>query len=326
MPDRGAFSIVIDSKDNNQRLDLFVATKIPECSRNYASSLIRDGIIKVDDSIKKPGYRVKVGEEIVGYIPSPEPISLKAEPLEIDIMYEDRDIIIVNKQPGMVVHPAPGNYSGTLVNALLYHCPDLKGISGELRPGIVHRLDKETSGSLVVAKNQNAHIKLSSQFKSREVSKIYLAIVHGAVKEDSGTVKLPIGRHPIDRKKMSTHSRNPRNAETVWSVRERLNGFTLLKLNIKTGRTHQIRVHCAAIHHPVVGDAVYCKRKLGKSLSSSKNVDQFIGSVKRQMLHAWQIGFTHPVTGEYMRFEAPIPDDMTALIMAQRAKGKEHGV
>jgi 23S rRNA pseudouridine1911/1915/1917 synthase len=218
---------------------------------------------------------------------------------------------VINKEAGLVVHPAPGHYTGTLVNGLLYHCPDLTGVGGEIRPGIVHRLDKDTSGAIVVAKNDTVHNNLSLQFKSKKIKKKYLALVYGEIESDSGTISLPIGRHPIDRKKMSTISRKGRSAETSWRVKERFCGVTFLELSLKTGRTHQIRVHCATINHPIVGDSVYCSRKAVKSL---------IKSIPRQMLHAWCLGFTHPITQKFMSLEAPIPQDMSKVLNELRAE------
>jgi len=216
---------------------------------------------------------------------------------------------VINKPPGIVVHPAPGHHSGTLVNALLYHCPKLEGIGGEIRPGIVHRLDKDTSGVMVVAKNSAAHQDLALQFKSRRIKKKYLALVYGRMASDSGRVELPIGRHPVERKKMSTHSRKSRLAETTWQVRKRFAQATLLEIHLKTGRTHQIRVHCAAIKHPVVGDSVYGGRKAGKSMAYD-----LLKSVPRQMLHAWQLEFAHPKTQKMRCFEAPIPSDIGDIL------------
>jgi 23S rRNA pseudouridine1911/1915/1917 synthase len=311
MHDPSVFTILVDASDSGKRLDLLVASRIPDCSRSVAANLIRNGKIKVQGDAKKPGYRTKTGDEICGHIPLPEPVLFKPEPIPIDILYEDDDIIVVNKPPGLVVHPAPGHYSGTLVNALLYHCPDLEGIGGEIRPGIVHRLDKDTSGVLVVAKNGRAHHNLALQFKLRRVKKEYLALVHGKMESDSGTILLPIGRHPVDRKKMSTRSRKSRVAETIWQVKEKFDKATLVELNLKTGRTHQIRVHFAAINHPIVGDPVYGGRKAGKKVEYGKNL--FI-SVSRQMLHARRLGFTHPVTQKTLSFEAPIPPDIENVL------------
>jgi 23S rRNA pseudouridine1911/1915/1917 synthase len=315
MHDQSAFTILVEPPDSGKRLDLYIASCISDCSRSVATHLIRNGTIRVQGMVRKPGYRIKAGDEICGCIPPPTPVLSKPEPIPIEILHEDDDIIVINKQPGLVVHPAPGHHSGTLVNALLYHCPKLEGIGGALRPGIVHRLDKDTSGVLVVAKNDRAHHHLSKQFKSRQVKKQYLALVYGKMESDSGSVSLSIGRHPVDRKKMSTNSRKSRVAETTWQIRERFELASLIEVNLKTGRTHQIRVHCAAIKHPVMGDNVYGPRKTGKNVTYGKNL---FGSVTRQMLHAWRIVITHPVTEAMVSFEAPIPPDMQAVITALR--------
>ena len=257
MHDQSAFTILVKEPDSGKRLDLFVASRISSCSRSIAAGLIHNGQIRVQGAAKKPGYRIKAGDEICGHIPPPETVSFKPEPVKIDILYDDDYIIVANKEPGIVVHPAPGHYTGTLVNGLLYHYPEREGIGGDqLRPGIVHRLDKDTSGALVIAKNAAAHHNLTRQFKSRRVIKEYLALVHGEMESDSGAISLPIGRHSVDRKKMSTRSRKSRAAETMWRVRERFDRATLIELILKTGRTHQIRVHCAAVKHPIVGDPV----------------------------------------------------------------------
>jgi len=309
MYDQNTFTIFVDVSDSGKRLDLLVASRISCCSRSVAASLIRNGKIRVQGSAKKPGYRARTGDEICGYIPPPESVLFKPEPIPIDILYQDDDILVLNKQPGIVVHPAPGHYSGTLVNALLYHCPGLKGIGQELRPGIVHRLDKDTSGVMVVAKNSAAHQNLALQFKSRMIKKKYLALVYGRMKSDSGRVSLPVGRHPVDRKKMSTHSKKSRTAATTWRVKKRFAKATLIEIGLETGRTHQIRVHCAAIKHPVIGDSVYGSRKAGKSIA----YDLF-RSVPRQMLHAWQLQFTHPKNQKTLCFEAPIPCDIKDIL------------
>jgi len=304
----GMYVILVDKFDSGKRLDAVIASHIPACSRSYASALISKGSIQVRGTIKKPGYRVKSGDKIHARIPPSTPMLFKPEPIEIDICYEDDSIIIVNKQPGIVTHPAPGHYTGTLVNALLYHCPELAGVGEENRPGIVHRLDKDTSGVLVIAKSTSSLNHLAVQFKSRKVEKDYLAIVCGEMESEFGAVTLPIGRHPVDRKRMSTISRNGRKAETLWKVRERFKEATLLDLSPKTGRTHQIRVHCAAIHHPIIGDSVYNRRRAGK------NIPGIIKPVPRQMLHALRIRFSHPITKKIIVFEAPIPGDMKELI------------
>ena len=319
MPGNSAFTIFVTEPESGQRLDLLVASRFFVCSRTVAAGLIRSGEIRVQGMLKKPGYRVRPGDEIWVRIPPPKPVELIPEPLDIDILFQDQDLIVVNKPPGLVVHPAPGHASGTLVHGLLYHCPDLEGIGGELRPGIVHRLDKDTSGALVVAKNAAAHHHLARQFKSRKVIKEYLALVHGKMQPDSGTIALPVGRHPVDRKRMSTASRKSRGAETSWRVRERFPGATLIDLDLKTGRTHQIRVHCAAINHPVVGDAVYGARK---ALAGGNDVSNVLSTVSRQMLHARRLEFSHPVQATIVSFEAPIPQDMQAVINALRRLGQ----
>jgi len=315
MSEKGAFSFLVNSNDSGKRLDVVVSSLIPLCSRNIASRLIQKGMIRVHDALKKPGYRVKSGETICGRIPPPEPLPLEPEPIRLNIVYEDKYIIVINKQPGLVVHPAPGHYTGTLVNGLLYHCPDLEGVGGKIRAGIVHRLDKDTSGIMVVAKTHLAHTGLASQFKNRTVQKKYLAVVYGEMDSKSGSITLPIGRHPSNRKKMSTFSRRSRFAETTWKVREPFDGATLLELNLKTGRTHQIRVHCAAVNHPVVGDPVYCPRKrTDHFINKRQDICTLVKSASRQMLHAWRLKFTHPVNGESLFFEAPVHEDMKGLI------------
>jgi 23S rRNA pseudouridine1911/1915/1917 synthase len=315
MPAQSAFTLRVEPTDSGKRLDLYIAALIPECSRSVATTLIRNGRIKVRGSIKKPGYRVKAGDEVHGYIPPPAPILFKPEPIPIDILFEDDYIIVVNKQPGLVVHPAPGHYSGTLVNGLLYHCPFLEGIGSVLRPGIVHRLDKDTSGILVVAKNDQAHQHLAKLFKSRRIRKKYLALVSGLMESDAATISLPIGRHPVDRKKMSTRSNKTRVAVTTWRIKEKFESATLIELDLKTGRTHQIRVHCAAIHHPIVGDTVYGGKNTWKNTVDGQDL---FGSIKRQMLHAWRLEFSHPATQEPVCFEAPLPSDMQDVIDALR--------
>jgi 23S rRNA pseudouridine1911/1915/1917 synthase len=282
--------------------------------------LIRQENIFVDGAVKKPGYPVKAGETVSGNISPPdEPIFLP-EDIPLDILFEDADLLVVNKVPGMVVHPSPGHRQGTLVNALMHRCPDLEGISGSLRPGIVHRLDKDTSGALVVAKNSRAMHHLAAQFKSREVRKHYLALVFGIPKKERGTVDLPIGRHPVNRKKMSVNTHTPRSALTHWRVKETFKGACLLELDIRTGRTHQIRVHCKAIGHPVIGDAVYGNRGDKKRLAGvSDKMCQAVMGLDRQMLHAWRIAFNHPVTGARLKVDAPIPEDLREIMVRFKA-------
>jgi len=312
---RGVFTIYIDEQESGNRLDIVIASHISDCSRSLSASLIRKGKILVHGGVKKPGYHVKTGDEISGIILPPEPVLSEPEPIEIDIIYEDKHLIIINKQPGLVVHPAPGHYTGTLVNALLYHCKELDYPGEKLRPGIVHRLDKDTSGTMVIAKNEAVHNHLAAQFKDRKIKKEYLALVCGEMKSESGIISLPVGRHPVERKKMSTFSRKGRSAETLWRVKERFKNITLLEICLKTGRTHQIRVHCAAIHHPVLGDLVYCGRRAGKI---SDAVSDLIKEVPRQMLHAWRLELIHPVTGKIMSFVSPVPEDMENIIKKLR--------
>ncbi len=308
MPADGAFTIFVDASDTGKRLDVLIASRIAACSRSQAVNLILSQMIRVNGTLKKPGYSVKTGDEICGRISPPETVSFEPEPIEIDFVYEDQDLVVINKQAGLVVHPAPGHYSGTLVNGLLYHRPGLCSVGGVLRPGIVHRLDKDTSGILVVAKNTETLVHLASQFKSRKVQKTYLALVYGKMNTDKGIISMPIGRHPVDRKRMSTISRKGREAETCWKVRERFDGVTLVELNLKTGRTHQIRVHCASINHPIMGDPKYGGRRVQRNLS--KDMSAIIQGIPRQMLHAWRLGFFHPKSNEFVSFEAPIPPDM----------------
>jgi 23S rRNA pseudouridine1911/1915/1917 synthase len=315
----GAFTIIVEESDSGRRLDTVVASRLPGCSRSLAATLIGSQHILIDQQPKKPGYRLKAGDRIEGHIPAPEPVDYKPEPIPLNILYQDSHIIVINKQPGIVVHPAPGHSRGTLVNALLFHCPDLGAIGGEIRPGIVHRLDQDTTGTMVVAKHAEAQEELARQFKAREVQKKYLALVYGDTSSETGEIKLPIGRHPVDRKRMSTTTRKGRAAETAWKVRERYKGTTLLELTLKTGRTHQIRVHCTAIGHPVVGDRVYRSGKRLKDINRSYSGESpsmlaLLKAVPRQMLHAWRLGFIHPHSGKGMRFESPIPTDMETVI------------
>jgi 23S rRNA pseudouridine1911/1915/1917 synthase len=292
-----------------------VAARLDQCSRSHAARLIRRGFAQVDGSSRKPSYKVKLNEQIECRLPPPEPIEPTAEPLPLDVLFEDRHLIVLNKPPGMVVHPAAGHTGGTLVNALLYHCPDLEGIGGRKRPGIVHRLDKDTSGVLVVAKTDRAHHELSRQFKDRQIRKHYLALVYGSPKNDGGRIDLPIGRHPKERKKMSTVSTSGRGALTVWRVRERFEGAALLEIDLKTGRTHQIRVHCTAMGHPIIGDTVYGRRRnLSRLARENPSLYAISKTAKRQMLHALRLRLDHPVTAESLSLNAPLHQDMHAVI------------
>jgi 23S rRNA pseudouridine1911/1915/1917 synthase len=313
--DATSYTYTIESAAAGQRLDTYIAGCLDDCSRSHAALLIRKGFVQVNGQCCKAGYRVKINDSIIATLPPPIPTELVAEPLHLEILFEDSDLLIINKSAGLVVHPAAGHRTGTLVHGILYHCPDLEGIGTEKRPGIVHRLDKDTSGILVVAKKARAHHELSRQFKSRSIQKHYLALVAGSPKSHQGRIDLPVGRHPVERKKMSTRSTRGREALTLWRVQERLTGATLLDVELKTGRTHQIRVHCQAMGFPIVGDSVYgWKGALRKIAAGNAGLQAAFKDVKRQMLHAHQLSFSHPADGRALSFEAPIPSDMAELL------------
>lgn len=314
MKETGAFLIIVDDTAAGKRLDSVVGAHVSDCSRSRASQLIANGKIRVNDIVKKSGYRVKTGDRISGSLPLPEPMVFVPEPMDIDAIYEDEHILVINKAAGRVVHPAPGNFTGTLVNGLLYHFPELRGAGRGQRPGIVHRLDKDTSGTLVIAKTTKALEKLALQFRLRSVRKEYRALVYGDLRPDAGEISFPIGRHPVDRKKMSVRSRKGRRAETTWQVLERFAEATLLQLHIKTGRTHQIRIHCKAIGHPVVGDAVYGGRRTRLKHIRDHNIKSILSRAERQMLHAEKLELNHPVSGERMTFISPMPTDMIRML------------
>lgn len=287
--------------DVRQRLDVFVAVTA-DVTRSRAASLIEQGFVTVNGNTADKKTKLKMGDSVCISIPKPTAYTAAAENIPLDIVYEDGELLVVNKPKGMVVHPAAGNYSGTLVNALMWHCGDsLSGINGIMRPGIIHRIDKNTSGLLIVAKNDNAHRKLAEQIKEHSFTREYEAVVYGNIKCESGTVNAPIGRHPVKRKQMAVTDKNAKNAVTHYAVLERLNGFTYVRLCLETGRTHQIRVHMAYIGHPVAGDDVYGPKKVIKSLNG-------------QCLHARKIGFIHPTTGEYMEFSSPLPEYFTEFL------------
>jgi 23S rRNA pseudouridine1911/1915/1917 synthase len=309
---KGAFTLCTNPASDGMRLDLFISRCLPELSRSAVAHLIREGHIQVSGQACKPGYRLKTGDRVSGSFPVPQPCIHEPEPIPLEIVHEDPFLLVIDKPPGLVVHPAPGHFSGTLVNALLYHCPDLKGMGGEIRPGIVHRLDKDTSGLMVVAKDETTHQALSAQFKSRTVEKEYVALTHGSWKEASGRINLPIGRHPSDRKKMSIYSLKPRPAETLFRLEYQFHGLSLVRALLKTGRTHQIRVHFASLHHPIVGDPVYSSQKLITHLP--ENLRFLLKDVKRQMLHARRLGFIHPKTGKAMSFASELPGDMAFIV------------
>ena len=322
MPAQNTFTFRIETADVGARLDARLAAYLQAHSRAYAANLIRSGHVLVNGKKTKPSYRVRAGDRVEGRLPDAAPSPLAAEPIPLEILYEDAHLIVINKPAGMVVHPAPGNYSGTLVNALLHHCQDLQGIGDQLRPGIVHRLDKDTSGTIVAAKSGTAHAALSAQFKLRTVQKQYWAFVHGVVTPPSGHIRLAIGRHPVHRKKMSTFSRKGRAAETHWRVKEVFSAATWLELALKTGRTHQIRVHCAAMNHPLLGDATYGRRRRPRRPKTggapTQDLVEALYNVKRHMLHARRLAFDHPVTQTRMRFESPPPADMVKLLAELR--------
>jgi 23S rRNA pseudouridine1911/1915/1917 synthase len=307
----------VTASDSGERLDRFLTRQLPEHSRAYLQQLIDRQQILVGGRAAKPGYRLRLGDSIAVALPPPRPAEVRPEPLPLDILDEDAHLLIVNKAAGMVVHPSPGNASGTLVNALLAHCTSLSGIGGVERPGIVHRLDKDTSGVMVVAKDDLTHRGLARQFAERQVRKLYLAIVRGEIRGEAGTVDAAVGRHPVNRQKMSTHTRVGREALTEFRVIERLAHYTLLELRPRTGRTHQIRVHMAALGHPLLGDPTYGRSR--KDLARSPLAAQ-LSWFQRQALHAWVLGFRHPRTGEWLERCAPLPADMECLLTLLRGE------
>lgn len=301
----------VPQEARGNRLDAWLATRLPEISRSRIQQLLSTGEISLDGkSSPRANYRLRGGERIQVNLPQPVPLEVKAEPISLDILYEDNDIIVVNKPQGMIVHPAPGNMQGTLVNALLYNCRSLSGINGVLRPGIVHRLDKDTSGILVAAKNDLAHRGLAGQIKARTMKREYLALVHGVVAEPRGRIEAPIGRHPVDRQRMAVTLKNSRAARTHYQVLEKFSKYTLLKVRLETGRTHQIRVHMAYIGHPVVGDPKYGPRKCPFDLPG-------------QLLHAGYLGFVHPMRREYLEFTTPPPAVFLKVLAQLRQIEKE---
>ena len=299
--------LVVPPEGRGLRLDQFLMARLPDLSRTRIQDLIAGGHVLLGDGLVRSSHRLRGGESLIVDLPPPSAWELEPEDIDIDIHYEDRDIVVVNKSQGLVVHPAPGSWTGTLVNALLHHCGDLSGVGGVLRPGIVHRLDKDTSGLMVVAKNDLAHHSLADQIASRTAGREYLAVVHGVIDEEAGTVDLPIARHPTDRIKMAVVATG-RDAVTHWRVVERFRDKTFLALKLETGRTHQIRVHLAHLGHAVVGDPVYGS---GRTASPVK--------LPGQSLHAYRLSFTHPRTEEPMTFEVAPPERFETLLRTLRA-------
>ncbi len=320
MPISGeAFTLTVEKADRGKRLDLLLAEQLPAPSRAQIQRYVREGSILLNGTQVKAGTRVKQGDLIKGHIPAPMPAKALPEELPIRLIYEDADIVVVDKPAGMAVHPAGRMQSGTLVNALLFRLKDLQGVGGVLRPGIVHRLDKGTSGVMVVAKNDQAHEALVRQFKGREVKKIYLALVYGAVKGAEGTINAPMGRHPVDRKRFSLRTRQPKEAVTEWRVKERFAGITLVEVAPRTGRTHQIRVHMAARGYPLVGDPLYTKKRR-LTLIEDPVLRGRIEALGRQALHASSLAFCHPTTGKIVEFTAPLAADIKEILEVLRGK------
>ncbi len=297
-----AHIFVVNEENSGDRIDKIVSIYCDSLSRSASQKLIDDGHVTVNSLIITKNYKVKTNDRITVIMPKPKELEIVAEDIPLDIRYEDDDLLVVNKTKGMVVHPAAGNYNGTLVNALMHHCKDsLSGINGVVRPGIVHRIDKDTSGLLIVAKNDFAHISLAEQIKAHTFTREYQSVVYGRFKNEDGTVDAPIGRHPVDRKKMTVTVKNSKNATTHYRVVKQYKDFTHLALRLETGRTHQIRVHMAYIGHPVAGDAVY----------GPKKVIEYLGG---QCLHAGLIGFKHPRTKEYIEIQSELPEYFTGFL------------
>lgn len=303
--------INVQVEETGERIDRYLSEHLPDLSRSRIQQLIEQGQVQVNDNIcTSKKIIVQSGDRICVTIPEAQPLDLQAEDIPLDILYEDNSLIIINKPAGLVVHPAAGHESGTLVNALLAHCPDLAGIGGVQRPGIVHRLDKDTTGAIAIAKTDQAHQHLQAQLKAKTAQRQYLGVVYGSPSADSGTINQPIGRHPVDRKKMAVIpvEKGARSAVTHWQVKERLGNYTLIHFQLETGRTHQIRVHSASIGHPIVGDPVYSSgRSVGVNLTG-------------QALHAWKLSLQHPVSGEWIEVTAPLPKTFITLLEVLRRR------
>lgn len=305
--------ITIKEEQSNIRIDKFLNDYYPDLSRNHIKNCIKSGEILVNDKMVKAGYSLKPGDIISILDIEPKEIELKAQNIPLDILYEDSDVLVVNKPKDMVVHPAPGHYDNTLVNAIMYYCKeDLSGINGEIRPGIVHRIDKETTGSLIVCKNDKAHNNIAEQIKNHSILRRYIGICHGHFSTPEGVVDKPIGRSSSDRKKMCVNARNSKSAYTSYKVLGQVDKYSLVEFTLKTGRTHQIRVHMSSINHPLLGDEVYGAKKAVKSICGINLIGQ--------CLHAKTIGFNLPSNNEYIEIEAPIPDYMETLIEKLKLK------
>lgn len=295
-------SYLVPEEFQGERIDKYLSEACCGLTRSYLQKLLKSQLVEVDGKAVKNSYRVSAGETVELEVPEAVEPEIEAEPIPLDILYEDKDIILINKTKGMVVHPAAGHYSQTLVNGLMYHCRgELSGINGVMRPGIVHRIDMDTTGVLIVCKNDFAHNSIAEQLKVHSITRKYYAIVHGVIGEDEGTVDAPIGRHPVDRKKMSINYKNGKHAVTHYRVLERFKQFTYVECQLETGRTHQIRVHMASLNHPLLGDSVYGPSKCPFKLQG-------------QTLHAGVLGIIHPRTGEYMEFSAPLPEYFENLL------------
>jgi 23S rRNA pseudouridine1911/1915/1917 synthase len=309
-----ARTFFVTLEEKGLRLDVFIAGKAPELSRSQVKRIIEEGEVRVNETpVTKAGTKLRAGEHVAFTLQPAQPWEVAAQDIPLQILYEDRDLLVIDKPAGMVIHPAPGHHEGTLVNAILHHCDDLSGIGGVIRPGIVHRLDKDTSGVLLVAKNDETHHCLSDQFKGHTVKKTYKALVFGSNLDDEGTIALPVGRHPEDRKRMSTRSRRGKDAVSHWRVVGRYGDVALVDVDIETGRTHQIRVHLSSVGHPVVGDRVYGGAGRVKSVQDTA-LRARLAAFPRQALHAWRIGFLHPRDNRELEFTAPLPEDMQTLL------------
>ncbi len=296
----------VSSEHKKERIDKYITESIDNVSRSQVQLWISEGHVTVNSGVVKANAKLAEGDLVVLQIPEPKAVEIIPEDIPLEVVYEDSDVIVINKPRGLVVHPAPGHTSGTLVNALMHHCKDLSGINGELRPGIVHRIDKDTSGLLMAAKNDRAHASLAAQLKDHSVNRRYIALAHGHLSHDQGTIDAPIGRDTNDRKMFTVTERNSKHAVTHFNVTERINDYTLLELKLETGRTHQIRVHLKFIGHPLVGDPIYGRNKGIK--------------MQGQALHAAILGFVHPTTGEYLEFSAPLPQDMEDVLASLRSR------